>query len=104
MLTDMAMNAIKPDSGGGINTELVLGDKEQVLGTNQEVKADNIGKVVGTSDNTVNASSAKAVTVNNYQTSLAIIIALGVLSTLIGYLLPRPKRWKQFMRGTKHDD
>ncbi len=34
MLTDLAMDAISPDKGG-INTELVVGDKNQTLGTNQ---------------------------------------------------------------------
>ena len=64
MLTDLAMDAISPDKGG-INTELVLGDKEQTLGTNQEVKAKNIGRVIGTSDNSIVAASAKEVKVTN---------------------------------------
>ena len=65
MLADFALDQVKGGSKGGINTELVVGDKEQVLGSNIEVKAKAVGKVVGTSDNSVVASSAKKVEVTN---------------------------------------
>ena len=99
LLTDLAMNAIGGDKGG-INTELVVGDKEQVLGINQEVKAGTIGKVTGGSDNSVSASGAQEVTVNNNSFPVWAILFLAGLSTLIGYLAPRPRAWKRLI-GSK---
>jgi hypothetical protein len=102
MLADIALDQIKPSgSKGGINTELVIGDKEQVLGTNQEVKAGTIGKVTGTSDNSVSAAGAEQVTVNNNEFPVWAIFLIGALTTLIGYLAPRPKAWKRLIGKTK---
>lgn len=89
---------------GGINTELVVGDKEQVLGTNQEVKAKSVGKVVGTSDNSVVASNAKEVTVTNNTFPVWAIFLIGALTTLIGYLAPRPKAWKRLIKGKTNEE
>ena len=82
---------------GGINTELVVGDKEQVLGSNIEVKAKEVGKVVGTSDNSVVASNAKEVIVTNNAFPIWGIVALVGLAGLVGYLSPRPKAWKRLI-------
>ena len=97
MLTDMAMDAVG-GSKGGINTELVVGDKEQVVGTNLEVKAETIEKVVGTSDNSVVASNAKEVTVTNNTFPVWVVLLIGALTTLIGYLAPRPAAWKRLIK------
>lgn len=72
------MDAVSPNKGG-INTELIVGDKEQVLGTNQEVKANSIGKIVGTSDNSVTAASVDrlAVTNQNYPGWLIVLLLTG---------------------------
>ncbi len=98
LLTDMAVNAVKGGSKGGINTELVVGDKEQVLGTNLEVKAENIGKVTGTSDNSISAPAANEVTVTNNTFPVWAIFLIGALTTLIGYLAPRPQAWKRLIQ------
>ena len=98
MLADLALDAVKGGSKGGINTELVVGDKEQVLGSNIEVKAEEVGKVVGTSDNSVVAANAKEVTVTNNTFPVWAIFLIGGLTTLIGYLAPRPKAWKNLIR------
>ncbi len=103
-LADMAMNQVTGGSDkGGINTELVVGDKEQVLGTNQEVKAKNIGKVTGTSDNSVSAAGAEEVTVNNFEFPVWGIVMLIALAGLVGYLAPRPQAWKRFI-GSKTNE
>jgi len=100
MLTDLATSAVG-GSKGGINTELVVGDKEQVVGTNLEVKADEVGKVVGTSDNSVVAANAKEVQVtNNNFPSWGIGIVL-LLALLVGWLAPRPKAWKRLIQRNK---
>ena len=67
------------DSGGGINTELVVGDKEQVVGSNIEVDAKSVGKVVGNSDNSTDATGAEFVEVVNinYPTWLIVVLLLG---------------------------
>lgn len=99
MLAPMVKDAVLGStSKGGINTELVVGDKEQVLGTNIEVKAEEVGKVVGTSDNSVQAAGAKEVTVNNNEFPVWAILLIGALTTLIGYLAPRPKAWKRLIQ------
>ena len=104
MLADLALDqVVGGQSKGGINTELIVGDKEQTLGTNQEVKADNIGKVVGTSDNSIVAAQAKQVTVTNNTFpawGIGIIILLGLL---VGWLSPRPKAWKKLI-GNSNDN
>ena len=88
---------------GGINTELVVGDKEQVLGSNIEVKAKAVGKVVGTSDNSVIATNAKEVKVTNNTFPVWAIFLIGGLATLIGYLAPRPKAWKRLIKGNSNE-
>ncbi len=102
LLTDMAMNAVSGEKGG-INTELVVGDKEQVLGSNIEVKADAVGKVVGTSDNSVVAPQADTVEVTNNTFPVWGILLIGALTTLIGYLAPRPQAWKRLIKGKSND-
>jgi len=82
-------------SKGGINTELVVGDKEQVLGTNLEVDAKHVGKVVGMSDNSVIATNAKEVQITNNTIPLWIIGLLITLAGLVGWLAPRPALWKR---------
>ena len=78
-LADFALDKVTGGSNGGINTELVVGDKEQVVGSNQEVKADTIGKVVGNSDNSTDATGAEFVEVVNinYPTWLIVILLVG---------------------------
>lgn len=90
-------------SKGGINTELVVGDKEQVLGTNLEVKADNIGKVTGTSDNSISAPAAKEVKVINNTFPVWAIMLLILLASLVGWLAPRPAMWKRMIKGTSNE-
>ena len=97
MLADFALDQVTGGSKGGINTELVVGDKEQVVGTNLEVKAENIGKVTGTSDNSISAPAAGKVEVTNNTFPVWAIFLIGGLSTLIGYLAPRPKAWKRLI-------
>ena len=74
---------------GGINTEIVVGDKEQVLGSNQDVKANAIGKVVGSSDNSVSAPSAKEVQVTNVNIPVWVFVLTMVLM-VIGWVSPTP--------------
>lgn len=97
MLADVALNSAMGGKKGGINTELVVGDKEQVLGTNLEVSAKNVGKVTGTSDNSVSAPSANKVEVINNTFPIWAVFLIGGLTTLIGYLAPRPQRWKRLI-------
>lgn len=82
-------------SKGGINTEIVVGDKEQVLGSNIEVKAKAVGKVVGTSDNSVIATNAREVKITNNTIPLWIVGLLITLAGLVGWLAPRPALWKR---------
>ncbi|MEE8208062.1 MAG: hypothetical protein V3T88_03790 [Nitrosomonadaceae bacterium] len=103
VLADMAMNAVG-GSKGGINTELVVGDKEQVVGTNLEVKAKNVGKINGTSDNSISAPGAKEVQVINNTFPVWVVILIGVLTTLIGYLAPRPQAWKRLIQRKSNEE
>jgi hypothetical protein len=77
-IADFAMQAVSP-SKGGINTELVVGDKNQTLGTNQEVKAEQIGTVVGQNDNHTDIKSAEEVSIvnQNYPGWLIILLLAG---------------------------
>ena len=98
-ITDMALKAVTGGSGkGDINTELVVGDKKQVIGSSIEVKATSVGKVVGTSDNSVSATNAREVTVTNNTFPVWVVILIGTMSTLIGWLAPRPHVWKRLIR------
>ena len=99
MLTDLAMDAISPDKGG-INTELVLGDKNQTLGTNQEVKAEQIGTVVGQNDNHTDIKSADDVTITN-QNFPAWFVAGITLIGLIGWMAPTPTNMFKYFRKSK---
>ena len=98
MLADLAMDSVS-GSKGGINTELVVGDKEQVLGTNLEVDAKNVGKVVGNNDNSTAIASAKEVQINNNALPLWVMFVLITLAGLVGWLAPRPHVWKRLIRN-----
>ena len=105
MLAPMVKDAVLGStSKGGINTELVVGDKEQVLGSNIEVKAKAVGKVVGTSDNSVQASNAQLVEVTNNTFPVWGVVALVGLAGLVGYLAPRPQAWKRFIGSKTNGD
>lgn len=105
MLADIALDQISGGSSkGGINTELVVGDKEQVLGSNIEVKADEVGKVVGTSDNSILAPGAKQVEVTNNTFPVWGVVALVGLAGLVGYLAPRPQAWKRLIGSKTNGD
>lgn len=88
MLSSFALDALSPNKGG-INTEIVVGDKEQVLGTNQEVKANTIEKVIGTSDNSVAVQAAEEIQINNTNIPMWFVAALLVLA-ILGWVLPTP--------------
>lgn len=101
-LAGFAMDAITGgSSSGGINTdvELVIGDKEQTLGNNIEVKADRVDKVVGDSDNSVAVQGtvdSVAVTNVNYPTWLIVSLLIG---NMVFLWLPTPPTpsWKGFL-------
>lgn len=98
-LASFAMDAISP-SKGGINTEIVVGDKEQTLGTNQDVKANSIGTVVGQNDNSTDIASAKEVVVNNttYPAWLMIVLLIG---NVVFLCLPTPTSVFNYFRRKK---
>ncbi len=104
LFTDMLLDTVKGGSKGGINTELVVGDKEQVLGTNLEVKAKNVGKINGTSDNSISAPGAKEVQVTNNEFPVWAVLLIGGLTTLIGYLAPRPQAWKRLIQRKSNEE
>lgn len=104
MLAPLLKDAVLGGDKGGINTELVVGDKQQVLGTNQQVKAGSIGKVNGTSDNSVSAAGAKEVIVNNNEFPVWGVLFLIGLAGLVGYLAPRPKAWKRLIGSDTNGD
>ena len=105
-IADFALDKITGGSSGGINTELVVGDKEQVLGNNIEVKADRVNNVIGNNDNTTNAKGAEFVEVNNFSYPSWVVPVL--LSLVIIFLaLPMPYKWAGMVRslfGRKKDD
>lgn len=96
MLADFAMSSLSP-SKGGINTELVVGDKEQVVGSNQDVRASSVGKVVGNSDNSTAVASAEKVQINNNAIPVWVIAALCFMTLMVGWLAPRPAIWKRMI-------
>lgn len=67
-IADYAASELLPSATkGGVSAELVVGDKEQTIGNNIEVEAENVEKVIG-GDETVTAVEAPAaeeVVVNN---------------------------------------
>ena len=95
LITDAVLGT---SSKGGINTELVVGDKEQVLGSNIEVKAKTVGKVVGTSDNSVDAPNAKEVKVTNNTLPIWSVLVIISLAWLVGWLAPRPEWIKRVIK------
>ena len=97
MLADLAMDAVSP-SKGGINTELVVGDKNQTLGTNQEVKAEQIGTVVGQNDNHTDIATADDVTITNqnYPGWLIILLLMGNVFFLC---MPTPTNTFKWIAG-----
>lgn len=97
MLKNLAMEAVSP-SKGGINTELVVGDKEQVLGTNQEVKASQIGTVVGQNDNHTDIASADDVSITN-QNYPGWLILLLLAGNIFFLCLPTPTDTFKWARG-----
>ena len=103
-LTDFALDKVTGGSDGGINTELVVGDKEQVVGSNIEVDAKNVGKVVGNSDNSTDAKGAEFVEVNNYEYPSWVVPILSIL-VLLFWALPEPdKMWLAFKNRKRKDD
>jgi len=95
-VADFAMSKLLPGTGGGVSAELTVGDKEQTLGNNIDVKADKVDKIVGNSDNSTGITSAGTVTVtnNNYPTWLIVLLLIGNVITLC---LPTPTQmWVYF--------
>ena len=96
-IADYAASSLIPAaSKGGVSAELVIGDKENTLGTNQEVDAESIDKVVGTSDNSIKLDQADNVQVTN-NTVPSYLVPLLLLLTIIALMLPTPTTmWKSF--------
>ena len=102
-IADFAASKLMGTDSGGINTELVVGDKEQVVGSNIEVDAKNVGKVVGNSDNSTDATGAEFVEVNNFSYPSWVVPILSIL-VLLFWALPEPdKMWKAFRRKCKDE-
>lgn len=63
-LTDIGLGAVKGAVGldggskGGINTELVAGDKKVTVGNDQTVKAKKVDKVTGGDDSSINVKES----------------------------------------------
>jgi hypothetical protein len=98
MLADFAMDQVTGGSKGGINTELVVGDKEQVLGSNQDVKAHSVGKVVGGSDSSVVATTVDTLEVSNtnYPGWLIVVLLIG---NVVFLCLPTPTRIFNYIKN-----
>lgn len=99
LMKDLALDALSP-SKGGISSEIVVGDKSQVLGTNQDVQAGSIDKVVGQNDSSTAIRDAKEVTVNNttYPAWLIIVLLIG---NFVFLCAPTPTRIFNFLRSKK---
>ena len=101
-LSGFALDSVLGGSdSGGINTdvELVVGDKEQVLGNNIEVKSDKVDKVVGNSDNSVAVGGeVEELTVTNVNYPTWLIVSL-LIGNVIFLWLPTPPTpsWKGFL-------
>ncbi len=103
MLADLAMDAVSP-SKGGIQTEIVVGDKNQTLGTNQEVKANQIGTVVGQNDNHTDIAKADDVTITNQNYPGWLIILL-LAGNIVFLCMPTPTNtFKWIARKFKNED
>ena len=89
-------------SSGGINTELVVGDKELSLGANLDVKADRVDKVIGNSDNSVAAEGAEFVEVNNINYPTWLVVSLLILS-FVFLCLPTPTNMMKAFTRWRHD-
>ena len=101
-LKGFALDALSP-SKGGINTEIVLGDKEQTLGTNQEVKANTVGTVVGQNDNHTDIKSADDVSITNQNYPGWLIILL-LAGNIVFLCMPTPtKTFKWIARKFKNE-
>lgn len=99
MMKDLALDALSPNKGG-ISTEIVLGDKSQTLGTNQDVKAGQIGTVVGQNDNHTDIKSAEEVSIvnQNYPGWLILLLLAG---NVLFLCLPTPTTVFNHFRKTK---
>ena len=95
LMKDLALDALSP-SKGGISSEIVVGDKNQVLGTNQDVQAGSIGKVVGQNDSSTAIHAAKEVTVNNTMYPAWLIILL-LIGNVVFLCMPTPTRTFNFL-------
>jgi hypothetical protein len=97
-LAGLATSSLMPGSGGGIDAELTVGDKEQTLGANQDVKAEAIGKVVGANDSSTNLKNAEHVEVTNQNIPTEIFGGL-ILLAVLGWMCPTPTRmWNSIKR------
>jgi hypothetical protein len=103
VLTDLATSAIKP--GGGMSAEVVVGDKEQGIGANQDLEVEgSVDKVIGGNDASTKVDTAGTLEVNNISVPpyvvitliIALVIAAGVPSTL--YL-----RWRKILKGKPNE-
>ena len=101
-LADFAIDQVTGGSSkGGINTELVVGDKEQTLGNNIEVKADKVERVIGNNDNTTNAKGAEFVEVTNINYPTWLVVSLLILS-FVFLCLPMPKDMHKAYKRWRH--
>lgn len=108
-LAEFAAKDLLPSAAkGGVNTELVVGDKEQTVGNNLEVEADEVGKIVGGDDttNTVVADKAQEVVVQNTNYPDWLVISL-LIACLVFWAVDNPLRlWsnfkKRWTRGSKN--
>jgi hypothetical protein len=101
-LADIALEQVTGQKGG-INTELVLGDKKVTLGNETDVTAGNVGKVIGTNDNSVLAENALTVKVTNNTVPKYMVLVVLVLAGMVGWLSPRPKGWKRLIKRNNNE-
>lgn len=89
---EIAKDVILPDQKAGITVDTQIGDKEYSAGSNQEVKAEKVEKVVGRDDV---KNDAQVINQTNVPTSWFIVGALGFFLmtafAVIGWLMPVPK-------------
>jgi hypothetical protein len=99
-VADFAATKIMGASSDGISAELTVGDKEQVVGSNIEVKSDKVDKVVGNSDNSTKVDGAQTVEVTNVTYPAWLIIAL-LISNFITLCLPTPTQMWEYLKRNK---